>query len=230
MAVLKAEHVFKSHLTPDHSLRDVSLAIDAGEFVVVSDPTGSRAASLLRICGLLDKPDAGEVFVNGTATASLPETDRARLQHRQIGLVFPFSQLAPALSVLDNIAGPLRNDPESTTSAITWAEMMAERMGLEDRMNALPAVLSPDEMLRASIARAIIHSPSLLIADESVFPASATSAQRLQHLLTNLNRELRLAMLLATSDPARISTPHRLVTMENGKILQDMPLARNPSR
>jgi putative ABC transport system ATP-binding protein len=148
------------------ALRGVNLEIDQGAYVAVRGPSGSGKTTLLNLIGLLDTPTAGEVILNGRATASLPERERARVRNRTLGFVFQSYNLIPELRAWENVALPGRYAGMPRRKRRDLAFEMLERVQLPHRAQSYPAQLSGGEEQRVAIARALLMSPKVILADE----------------------------------------------------------------
>lgn len=220
MSVLVVEEVRKNYYgeTVVEAVRGVSFTLEAGDFVALMGPSGCGKSTLLHLCGAMDRPTSGSLTITGIAPATLSDDELTRLRREKIGFVFQFFNLLPTLTVQENIALPLLLAGRAATEADRWAQVMAERVGLSARLNHYPQQLSGGEMQRAAIARAIIHSPALLIADEPTGNLDSDNGTRILQLLANLNRELRITILLATHDARIAASARRLIRMRDGLI------------
>jgi putative ABC transport system ATP-binding protein len=221
MPVLEIENVTRTYSGGDSSVnavRDVSLTLDAGDFVALMGPSGCGKSTLLHLCGAMDRPTSGQVRIADTSLSRLSDDELTKLRREKIGFVFQFFNLLPTLTVQENIALPLLLAGKPENECHKWAAIMADRVGLGERLKHFPQQLSGGEMQRAAIARAIIHSPILLIADEPTGSLDSDNGTRILHLLGNLNRELRITILLATHDDKTAQTARRVIHLRDGQI------------
>jgi putative ABC transport system ATP-binding protein len=200
------------------ALNGVSLELGAGEMVAVMGPSGCGKSTLLQICGLMDAPDAGELEVEGRPMGSAGEAELTRLRRERVGFVFQFFNLLPTLTVGENIALPLLLAGAPLAEARSRAAEMAARVGLGGRLGHLPAQVSGGEAQRAALARAVIHRPALLIADEPTGSLDSANGAAVLKLLRELNRETGVAILLATHDAAVAAGADRLLRMRDGRL------------
>ena len=201
------------------ALRDVSLAMGAGEFVAVQGPSGCGKSTLLQILGGLDRPTSGQVRFQTTPLEEMG--DLSAFRSRRIGFVFQASHLLPTLSPLENVEIPMFEMPWRRTERRQRAVALLEAVGLRDRMHELPAHLSGGERQRAAIARALANEPVMLLADEPTGNLDSGSAARIMELLRDMHRERQTTLVVVTHDPAIASQADRLVTMLDGRIASD---------
>ncbi len=221
MSVLIVDEVGKTYAggeSPVVAVRGVSFTLAAGDFVALMGPSGCGKSTLLHLCGAMDRPSAGKLTIAAAAPATLSDDALTKLRREKIGFVFQFFNLLPTLTVQENIALPLLLAGKPARECDQWAAVMADRVGLSPRLNHYPQQLSGGEMQRAAIARAIVHSPVLLIADEPTGSLDSDNGTRILHLLANLNRELRLTILLATHDQKTADSAQRIIRMRDGVI------------
>lgn len=221
MSVLVVADVTKTYAggeTPVTAVRGVSFALTAGDFVALMGPSGCGKSTLLHLCGAMDRPSAGNLSIVGINPARLGDDELTKLRREKIGFVFQFFNLLPTLTVQENIALPLLLAGRAENECSKWAAVMADRVGLSHRLRYYPQQLSGGELQRAAVARAIIHSPALLIADEPTGSLDSDNGARILQLLGNLNRELRIAILLATHDTRVATAARRIIRMRDGLI------------
>jgi putative ABC transport system ATP-binding protein len=218
---LEATRLRKVYLggeAPVQALRGVSLKLDRADFVALMGPSGCGKSSLLHLCGAMDRPSGGTVAIEGTMLDQLDDNELTRLRRERIGFVFQFFNLLPTLTVAENVALPLllagRPAQETESAAAKWIE----RVGLAERRNHYPQQLSGGEMQRAAIARAVVHEPALLIADEPTGNLDSGNGARVVELLCELNREIGVTVLLATHSPEIAAGAKRIVQLRDGEI------------
>lgn len=220
--VLIAENLCRAYPGAGESvaaLRGVSLTLEAGDFVAVMGPSGCGKSTLLQLCGAMDTPTSGRLTLAGQDVSVLTDTALTRLRRDRIGFVFQSFNLLPTLTVLENIALPLllAKTPEQT--AFSKARSLAERVGISHRLSHFPAQISGGEAQRSALARAVVHEPALLVADEPTGSLDSANGVKVLDLLRELNTELGIAILLATHDPAVAAAARRVVTMRDGRIV-----------
>jgi putative ABC transport system ATP-binding protein len=221
MSVLRAENLHKTYLgqsAPVEALRGVSLELESGEFVAVMGPSGCGKSTLLHICGAMDRPTLGSLLIEGEPVQDLSDDRLTCLRRTRIGFVFQFFNLLPTLNVLENVSLPLLLDDADGQQADRQARCLLQRVGLADRLTHYPQQLSGGEMQRAAIARAVIHSPVLLIADEPTGNLDSESGTNILALLAELNLETKVSILLATHSIEAASAADRIVHMKDGLV------------
>ena len=220
--VLEAINVYKSYRRGDHvvtALNGVTLTVSAGERVAVMGPSGCGKSTLLHLCGAMDRPSKGEVRLEGQSLCSLDDDQLTRLRRRQVGFVFQSFNLMPTLTVAQNIGLPLLLSGSGEDEARTAAEELAERVGLSPRLDQLPQQLSGGEVQRVAIVRAVIHEPTVLIADEPTGNLDSDNGRRILELLLQLNEQSQTAIILATHDESVAHQLDRVVSLRDGQAL-----------
>lgn len=221
MSVLRAENLHKTYLgqsAPVEALRGVSLELEPGEFVAVMGPSGCGKSTLLHLCGAMDRPTRGRLLIEGQSVQDLTDDRLTRLRRTRIGFIFQFFNLLPTLNVLENASLPLLLDRADGREADRQARRLLQRVGLANRLTHYPQQLSGGEMQRAAIARAVIHSPALLIADEPTGNLDSENGANILTLLAELNLETKISILLATHSIEIASAADRVVYMKDGLV------------
>jgi ABC-type lipoprotein export system ATPase subunit len=191
-----------------------ALDLGAGEELCVRGPSGSGKSTLLHCLAGLVEPDAGVVEIAGQSLFALPEAARDRLRARTIGLVFQEARLLPALSVVENVLLPLEFAGVARREARRRAEGLCDRLGLGDRLRAFPATLSLGEAQRVGLARALVSSPTLLLADEPTASLDEEAASTALVALREAVAELRAALVIVTHDRSIAAQFERSLTLE----------------
>jgi putative ABC transport system ATP-binding protein len=235
VVVLSAEslsHTYQSGATPVPALVEVSLDVEQGEFVAVVGPSGCGKSTLLHLCGAMERPTSGRVTLEGSRLDALGEEGLTRVRRERLGFVFQFFNLLPTLSLIENVALPLLLAGRPRAEALSRAEAWAGTLGLGHRLAHRPSQLSGGEMQRAAIARAVVHDPALVIADEPTGNLDSTTGARILDALVALNRTRGLTLLLATHAAEVAAAAHRVVHMRDGRIarIDDAGTRREPSR
>lgn len=217
------EKVYAGTGEPVAALRGVSLTLDRGAFVCLMGPSGCGKSTLLHLCGAMDRPTRGALRIEEADVAALDDAALTRLRRERLGFVFQFFNLLPTLTVRENIALPLllARGRAGAAAALAEAERLADRVGLGHRLDHRPAQLSGGEMQRAAIARAVIHRPALLVADEPTGNLDSANGARILELLIDLHRETGVTMLLATHAEEVARAADRIVRMKDGRIEHD---------
>ena len=206
-------------------LRGATLDVSQGELVSIVGASGSGKSTLLHVMGLLDTPDQGTVELEGETLNTLSASRRDRHRNRTFGFVFQFYHLLPELTTLENVLMPRMIQygywgwRRVRRAERERAMKVLARMGLGDRVRHRPRELSGGEMQRAAIARAILHEPRVLLADEPTGNLDAVTGQEILNLLVDLNARLGLTIILVTHDQAVAGRAHRVVRLRGGRLL-----------
>jgi putative ABC transport system ATP-binding protein len=199
-----------------HILRDVSLTIAKGEAVGIIGASGSGKSTLLMIMGGLERPDKGEVEIDGVKLGGLSEDGLARFRGARVGIVFQSFHLIPTMTALENVAAPLELAGAGGAFARARAEL--ERMGLVERLDHYPAQLSGGEQQRVALARALAPRPSLLIADEPTGNLDDATGRAIMDLMFDPSGRRGATLALVTHDPALAERCDRVIRMRSGVI------------
>jgi lipoprotein-releasing system ATP-binding protein len=223
LEVLRAEKLRRTFHTGEGILTvlsDVELSVEQGSVVSVVGASGSGKSTLLQILGGLDRPDSGRVLVNGEDIHGLPEQERAYFRSNDIGFVFQFHHLLPDFTALENvlipglIAGSKRRIAEARAAELLF------RVGLSERVTHRPAELSGGEQQRVAVARALMNSPRLVLADEPSGNLDARNAQVLEEMLWLLTKERGASLVLVTHDEHLARKADRCVRLQNGQLIE----------
>ena len=198
-------------------LQSVDLSLQAGERIAIIGRSGSGKSTLLNLLGGLDLPSGGEVFVSGTAMATMDERARSRWRNRHLGFVFQFHHLLPEFTALEAVAMPLRIAGESRSAARERAKELLAAVGLSDRMSHHPGALSGGERQRVAIARALANRPSCVLMDEPTGNLDPESAERVLALITDIDNG-DTAFVVVTHDPAIAAKMNRQLKLEAGQL------------
>ena len=220
MPLLSADNLQKTYVTGEArvaALAGVSFAVDAGDFVALMGPSGCGKSTLLHLCGAMDRASSGAIALNGRDLSSLGDDELTRVRREQVGFVFQFFNLLPTLTVSDNIALPCLLAGMKDQEAERRARALAERVGIAHRLSHYPQQISGGEMQRAAIARALIHQPALLVADEPTGNLDSENGANVLSLIAELNKELNVTVLLATHAADVAAAAGRVLKMKDGK-------------
>ena len=227
MKILEVRNLNKVYGTGDikvEALKDVSFSVEKGEFVAIIGPSGSGKSTLLHIIGGVDAPDSGQVIIGDTDIVTLDETALAIFRRRQIGLIYQFYNLIPILNVEENLTLPLLLDGRKPDRKMV--DFLVETLGLSDRIGHLPNQLSGGQQQRVSIGRALINSPSLLLADEPTGNLDSKNSRDILKLLKKFNEEQNQTVIIITHDEKIAMSADRIISIEDGKITRDEKNAR----
>jgi lipoprotein-releasing system ATP-binding protein len=179
-------------------LRRVHLEMQKGDALAVTGPSGSGKSTLLHVLGTLDRPTSGTILLDGKNPFALPERQLANFRNRHIGFIFQDHHLLPQCSVLENVLIPTLVADDCKPEIEKWARELLNRVGLSDRLNHCPAELSGGERQRAAVARALIHKPTLLLADEPTGNLDRRTAHTVGQLLLDLHRQEQNILVVVT--------------------------------
>ncbi len=199
-------------------LSHVAIAVDAGEVVAIVGASGTGKSTLLHLLGALDEPTAGEILMDGHSYATLSVKERDEMRNRKLGFVFQFHHLLREFSALENVMMPLLIAGSSDSQARHRAEEMLSEVGLADRMTHRPATLSGGEQQRCAVARALVHGPRVLLADEPSGNLDNFNSERLHDLLFGLTRIHETALVVVTHNPRLAQRADRVLLLENGRL------------
>ncbi len=199
------------------ALSDINVSIAAGEFVSIMGPSGSGKSTLLNILGLLDAPSNGQVIIGDRDVAKLGERECARLRNRTIGFIFQTFQLIADLDVLDNVQLPLLYRKVSPRQRREMAEVALDRVGLDSRRHHFPGQLSGGQQQRVAVARAIVGTPDILLADEPTGNLDSRMGDEIMDLLEEYNREAGITVVMVTHDQRLAERTQRTLRLFDGR-------------
>lgn len=203
-----------------HALDDVSLLIKEHEFVAIIGQSGSGKSTFMNMLGCLDRPDSGEITLDGTDILKCKEKELSVIRNKKIGFIFQQFHLLPKLSALENVELPLIYQGMPTKKRREKAVKALKEVGLEQRMNHKPNQLSGGQQQRVAIARALVGEPSLILADEPTGNLDSRSGKEIMTLLHNLHEEGNTIVLITHDNNVAMEAP-RQVQISDGKIIKD---------
>jgi lipoprotein-releasing system ATP-binding protein len=201
-------------------LKGAELAVWSGQSVALIAPSGVGKSTLLHIAGLLEYPDAGEVYIDGTATTTLSDAERTRIRRTEIGFVYQFHHLLPEFSALENVMLPQMICGLTKNEARKRADELLSYLGLKERLEHRPAQLSGGEQQRVAIARAVANAPRVLLADEPTGNLDPRTAGHVFQALAQLVRASGLAAVIATHNMELAQRMDRRVTLQDGRVVE----------
>ena len=219
--ILNAKGIEKRFVQGDTSIEvlgGVDLSLAAGERVAIVGRSGSGKSSLLHVLAGLDDVNQGQIFVAGEPMAAASNDARTALRRKYMGFVYQQHHLLPEFSALENVALPLRLNGLSQTIAEQQSRKLSDRIGMGARVEHLPGELSGGERQRVAVARALIHQPKLVMADEPTGNLDTTSAAELMALMVELSESSGVAFLVVTHDPSMLHQFDRVLTLVDGKL------------
>ena len=211
--------VYKVGEVETHALRGVNLSIGEGEFMTLVGPSGSGKTTLLQLIGCLDMPTAGKVFINNEEATSMNRNQRADLRKGTIGFIFQFFALIPTLTAYENVELPLLLMGKKNHKARVME--LLDAVDLVDRAEHRPDQMSGGQQQRVAVARALAVDPLLILADEPTANLDTKNGEQIMDIMQKLNKETNTTFVFATHDPRVIKYAKRVVTLEDGKIVND---------
>lgn len=203
------------------ALNRVNIQVDSGEFLAIAGPSGSGKSTLLNLIGCIDKPTSGRILVEGVDTSKLNPIRTASLRREKIGFVFQTFNLIPVFTAGENVEYPLLIQGVSSRERRKRVADALESVGLSARANHRPDLLSGGERQRVAVARAIVHRPALILADEPTANLDTHNATQLIDLMRDLNRSLGLTFIFSTHDQRLLEHTPRIVRLCDGQVVTD---------
>ena len=219
MSILSTSHLCKEYGAAPNLVRaldDVSIAVEAGEFVCIVGTSGSGKSTLLNMLGGLDRPTSGTVTVDGQTLGTMKEEDLTVFRRRKIGFIFQNYNLVPVLNVIENILMPLQLDGRQGDAA--YIDEVLALLGLSDKRQALPNNLSGGQQQRVAIARALAAKPAIILADEPTGNLDSKTSDEVIALLRESSRRFHQTIVMITHDPAVAARADRRIRIEDGRI------------
>jgi len=203
------------------ALKDLNLAVHAGEFVAIMGPSGSGKTTLLNVIGCIDKPTSGEVRLDGIDVGKMPENQLHKIRRDKMGFVFQTFNLLPYLNARENVELPMEGKLKSKVERKKRASELLAMVGLSGRENHRPQRLSAGEQQRVAIARALSNNPAFILADEPTGNLDSQNKQEIIKLLTNLNLTKGTTIIMVTHDSQAAHHSERMLLLKDGKIIKE---------
>jgi putative ABC transport system ATP-binding protein len=217
----RLERTFDAGGQPFHALRGIDLTIRRGELVAIIGASGSGKSTLLNAIGGLDRPSAGDVFIDGASLSTMPEPELADLRNRVVGFVFQQFNLLPRYDAMRNVELPLVYAGWPRAQRRERARALLAQLGLADHAAKRPTQMSGGQQQRVAIARALANEPALLLADEPTGALDSTTGAEVMKLLIALNREQGITVAIVTHDAGIAARCDRTVSFADGRIVSD---------
>lgn len=218
MAIVEAKNVIKNYkqgARTIHAVNGTNLAIEKGDFLVIIGPSGSGKSTLLQLIGGLDRPTSGIIEINGTDIAKISDANLSKLRRDNIGFIFQNFNLIPTLTAAQNVEAAIakrgKNDGKRVKAAL-------KQVGLEERANHLPSLLSGGEQQRVAIARALINKPAIILADEPTGNLDSNTGEEILDILKELNEKNKQTVILITHGDYVKKYATRMIQIKDGKI------------
>ncbi|MGA1820991.1 MAG: ABC transporter ATP-binding protein [Thermoplasmatota archaeon] len=218
------EKVYDTGSVKVHALKGIDLNVSKGEMVAIMGPSGCGKTTLLNCLSGLDEPTVGNVFIEGTDLAKMKDDQRTEYRARHMGFVFQFYNLLPVLTAIENVEMVLLLAGEKPKNARTKAQKALDTVGLNGYEKHRPSQLSGGQRQRVTLARALVNDPKIVWADEPTGDLDKRNSNEVMGLMRNLNRDLNMTIVLVTHDPDVASKCRRIIHMEDGKIVKDVPI------
>jgi putative ABC transport system ATP-binding protein len=219
VSTTELSRVYGEGETAVHALRGVNVAFPTGQFAAIMGPSGSGKSTLMHLLAGLDRPSSGSVVVDGSELAHLDDRGLTRLRRDRLGFVFQAFNLVPVLTAEENITLPLTLAGKKPEGA--WLQTLISAVGLGDRLDHRPSELSGGQQQRVAVARALIHRPAVVFADEPTGNLDSRSSDEVLALLRQAADEFGQTVVMVTHDAHAASTADRIVVLSDGRIVHD---------
>ena len=224
MSILDVRHLEKIYegKVAHKAIENINFTIEKGEFVGIMGPSGSGKTTLLNLIATIDRPTAGDIFINGKNPHVLNRKETALFRRHELGFVFQHFNLLDTLTVEENIVLPLTLDGESVKEMDQKLNQVAKKLGIDPILKKRTYEISGGQMQRTAIARAIIHQPALILADEPTGNLDSKSAKDVMETLTAINKEDGATALMVTHDAVAASYCHRVIFIKDGQLYNEI--------
>lgn len=222
MEIVRTENLSKTYGSGENLVKaidDVNLKIEKGEFIAIVGPSGSGKSTLLHLLGGVDNPSSGKIFIDGNDISKYSSKELALFRRRKVGLIYQFYNLIPNLTVRHNIELPLKLDKRKINEEVFLNTV--RKLGIENKLDSFPNELSGGQQQRVAIARSLIYSPSLVLADEPTGNLDRENSREIIEILKYFNRTLKQTIIVITHDESIALEAERVITIVDGKIVGD---------
>lgn len=222
MEIVRTENLSKTYGSGENLVRaidDVNLKIEKGEFIAIVGPSGSGKSTLLHLLGGVDNPSSGKIFIDGNDISKYSSKELALFRRRKVGLIYQFYNLIPNLTVRHNIELPLKLDKRKINDEALLD--IVRKLGIENKLDSFPSELSGGQQQRVAIARSLIYSPSLVLADEPTGNLDRENSREIIEILKYFNRTLKQTIIVITHDESIALEAERVITIVDGKVVGD---------
>lgn len=222
MEIVRVENLSKTYGSGENLVRaidDVNLKIEKGEFIAIVGPSGSGKSTLLHLLGGVDNPSSGKIFIDGNDISKYTSKELALFRRRKVGLIYQFYNLIPNLTVRHNIELPLKLDKRKINEEALLD--IVRKLGIEDKLDSFPSELSGGQQQRVAIARSLVYSPSLVLADEPTGNLDRENSREIIEILKYFNRTLKQTIIVITHDESIALEAERVITIVDGKVVGD---------
>ena len=222
MEIVRVENLSKTYGNGENLVKaidDVNLKIEKGEFIAIVGPSGSGKSTLLHLLGGVDNPSSGKIFIDGNDISKYTSKELALFRRRKVGLIYQFYNLIPNLTVRHNIELPLKLDKRKINDEALLD--IVRKLGIEDKLDSFPSELSGGQQQRVAIARSLVYSPSLVLADEPTGNLDRENSREIIEILKYFNRTLKQTIIVITHDESIALEAERVITIVDGKVVGD---------
>lgn len=216
--MIEIRNVEKSYGTL-HVLKQINLTIENSKVVTIVGPSGAGKSTLLHLIGTLDRPDSGEVVIDGTNLRALSDDQLSEFRNRHIGFVYQFHHLLPEFTAVENVALPAMIAGKSRKEALVHAAELLDFLKLKDRVDHKPNELSGGEQQRVAVARALMNNPELILADEPSGNLDTDNAKKLHQLFFDLRDQFHQTFIIVTHNEELASLSDRKIVLQDGRVI-----------
>lgn len=213
--------IYNKENIPVYAVNNLHLHVIRGEFTALVGPSGSGKTTLLNLIGGLDKPDGGDIMINGIEITSMKANKLIDFRLHNIGFIFQSFNLIPVLTAQENVEFIMHLQGSSKEARKQRVTSLFKQIGLEDKINSRPSQLSGGQQQRVAVARALASKPQFVLADEPTANLDSKSAANLLDIMSFLNKEENMTFIFSTHDPRVIERARRVITLEDGRIVKD---------